>query len=156
MGGPPPSSGGGTNPALIVVLCVLVLGAIVGAAILLTGGDDDDEPTAATTTVPGDPGDPGQITLPSTTEGTAPTTTEGGSTGSGEGGPPSEPPSSDDPTLAGYADDCYQGDMQACDDLFRESDLGSELEDYGDTCGERLVVNPNYCVDALPNPEPPA
>jgi hypothetical protein len=159
--GPPPS-GGNKNPALIVVLVVLVIGAVIGGAILLTsGGDDDDEPTAGTT-IPGQPGDPGDITLPEVPDGgdtTLPDVSlpDIGDIGSDEGGPPAEPPDDGgDATLGGYADSCYQGDMQACDDLFMESDSGSELEDYGDTCGRRFDVSHGFCVNALPNPEPPS
>jgi hypothetical protein len=164
MGGPPPMGpppGGNKNPALIIVLVVLVIGAVIGGAILLTSGDDDDEPTAGST-VPGQPGEPGDITLPEAGDTTLPSVSlpdigDIGDVGSDEGGPPAEPPSDGgDATLGGYADSCYQGDMQACDDLFMESDSGSELEDYGDTCGRRFDVSHGFCVNALPNPEPPS
>ncbi|PYF99060.1 hypothetical protein SAMN05216184_10982 [Georgenia satyanarayanai] len=35
-------------------------------------------------------------------------------------------------------DSCAEGDAQACDDLYLESPVGSEYEEYGDTCGGRF------------------
>jgi len=43
----------------------------------------------------------------------------------------------DDPYLDGLWDACDAGDMQACDDLFRDSPFGSIYEDFGDSCGNR-------------------
>jgi hypothetical protein len=43
----------------------------------------------------------------------------------------------DDPRLDQLQDACETGDMGACDDLFRESPLGSRYERFGDSCGER-------------------
>jgi hypothetical protein len=53
----------------------------------------------------------------------------------------------DDPALDALWDSCEAGDMAACDDLFRESPVGSEYEDFGDTCGNRTDGS-TYCVDA--------
>jgi hypothetical protein len=59
----------------------------------------------------------------------------------------------DDADLDQYADDCYDGDMGACDDLYRESPRSSAYELYGGTCAGR---QPNadaskvFCVDAFP------
>ncbi|WP_152188715.1 hypothetical protein [Georgenia satyanarayanai] len=35
-------------------------------------------------------------------------------------------------------DACAAGDALACDDLYLESPVGSEYEEYGDTCGDRF------------------
>lgn len=59
----------------------------------------------------------------------------------------------DDAEFDAYAEDCHDGDMAACDDLFLLSPLGSAYELYGGTCAGR---QPNsearrvYCVDAFP------
>jgi hypothetical protein len=59
----------------------------------------------------------------------------------------------DDPELDDYAEECHDGDMQACDDLFELSPLDSAYELYGGSCAGR---QPNaearsvYCVDAFP------
>ncbi len=43
-----------------------------------------------------------------------------------------------DPVLDEYADACFAGDFQACDDLLYESPPLSEYEEYGGTCGGRV------------------
>ena len=55
-----------------------------------------------------------------------------------------------DPTMDAFADACYAGDMQACDDLYDESPFGSAYEAYGDTCaGRQPAGSGQYCVDAF-------
>lgn len=59
----------------------------------------------------------------------------------------------DDPDLDEFAEECFDGDMEACDALYRESPRSSAYELYGGTCAGR---QPNadaskvYCVDAFP------
>ena len=59
----------------------------------------------------------------------------------------------DDAEFDEYAEDCFDGDMEACDDLYRESPRSSAYELYGGTCAGR---QPNadaskvFCVDAFP------
>lgn len=36
------------------------------------------------------------------------------------------------------ADECFEGDLAACDDLFFQTPIGSDFEEYGTTCGGRL------------------
>ncbi len=43
----------------------------------------------------------------------------------------------DDPVLDGLWTACADGDYAACDQLYRESPLGSAYERFGDSCGER-------------------
>jgi hypothetical protein len=59
--------------------------------------------------------------------------------GSGEL-PPGTPPEGlgDDPELDALAQDCFEGIMQACDDLYLRSDIDSAYETYGETCGGRV------------------
>jgi hypothetical protein len=52
----------------------------------------------------------------------------------------------DDARLDALWDDCEEGDFQACDDLYNDSEYGSAYEDFGDTCGERNTPQ-GYCVD---------
>ena len=59
----------------------------------------------------------------------------------------------DDPALDQLADDCYRGDMQACDDLYWDSAIGSAYEDYGNTCGGRVPEGVFNCVE-LDDPVP--
>jgi hypothetical protein len=59
----------------------------------------------------------------------------------------------DDAELDGYAEDCHDGDMAACDDLFRLAPLGSAYELYGGSCAGRqsnTEARAVYCVDAFP------
>jgi hypothetical protein len=62
-----------------------------------------------------------------------------GYTGSGV---PSDPPSPADRDFDvrfdGDAQDCHDGDMSACDDLYAETPVGDPYEEYGSTCGGRL------------------
>lgn len=50
--------------------------------------------------------------------------------------PPQEP--GPDPVLDAYAQDCFAGELQACDDLFFESPPLSGHEEYGASCGGRV------------------
>ncbi|MBN1091642.1 hypothetical protein JKP75_03065 [Blastococcus sp. TML/M2B] len=59
----------------------------------------------------------------------------------------------DDPELDDYAEECHDGDMQACDDLFNQSPVGSAYELYGGSCAGRQSntdARQVYCVDAFP------
>jgi hypothetical protein len=40
--------------------------------------------------------------------------------------------------LDAYAGSCFDGELQACDDLFYESPPMSAYEEYGVTCGGRV------------------
>jgi hypothetical protein len=71
-----------------------------------------------------------------------------------DAGPPAPPPSGD-PALDPLAQDCYQGNMDACDALFLRSEIGSPYEDYGFSCGGRLPVSMESCIVAIPSPLPP-
>ena len=46
-------------------------------------------------------------------------------------------------------DGCLAGDGAACDDLYFQAPIGSEYEEYGDTCGGRYEVSPGLCETAL-------
>ena len=49
-----------------------------------------------------------------------------------------EPGDFDDAEFDGLAADCFDGDLAACDELFRVTPVGSAAEAYGSTCGGRL------------------
>ncbi|MGH9186904.1 MAG: hypothetical protein ACRD0U_13975, partial [Acidimicrobiales bacterium] len=66
-----------------------------------------------------------------------------------EAGPPAPPTGlGDDPELQPLAESCFAGDMTACDDLYFDSEPGSDYEQYGATCGGRADIT-SYCVDAF-------
>jgi hypothetical protein len=53
-----------------------------------------------------------------------------------------------DPVFNGQAQNCHDGDMQACDDLYDNSDPMSRYEQYGMTCGGRVKpFDVDYCTD---------
>ena len=55
-----------------------------------------------------------------------------------------------DPALDELAQFCFDGDLQACDDLWRDSDEGTSYHDYGDTCaGRQPLGTGTWCVDAF-------
>ncbi len=54
----------------------------------------------------------------------------------------------DDAGLDALWEACEAGDLQACDDLYRYSPIGSGYEAYGDSCGERQPLDTGrWCVD---------
>lgn len=48
--------------------------------------------------------------------------------------------------------ECSDGNMASCDDLYLQAPYGSEKERYGDTCGGRLDKPQGYCQE-LTNPD---
>jgi hypothetical protein len=53
-----------------------------------------------------------------------------------------------DPVLDAYAQGCFDGDLQSCDDLFVESPPLSPYEEYAGTCGGRVKAwTVPYCTD---------
>lgn len=55
----------------------------------------------------------------------------------------------DDAGLDALWVNCQNGLMQACDDLYQDSPVGSEYEYFGSTCGELFVDNPpEFCTEA--------
>jgi len=67
--------------------------------------------------------------------------------------PATQPPTGlgTDPAMDAYAQGCFDGDMEACDDLYRESPLASAYETYGDTCaGRQPPASGRYCTESFP------
>ena len=61
----------------------------------------------------------------------------------------------DDPALDALAQACFDGDMQACDDLFDTAPIGSPYMSYGDTCAGRQAPGTlNYCRVTFPTAVP--
>lgn len=132
-----------TRPALVLLAAGALTLSACGSGVS-EGGDEgaaDVEVTLADPTVP-------EATTSTTSAGAEPTTTtEGGATATtaggedGEDGEVPEPTSpdglGDDPELDALAQDCFDGDFSACDQLFFESPVESDYEAYGDSCGGR-------------------
>ena len=55
-----------------------------------------------------------------------------------------------DPALDQLAQQCYDADMQSCDDLYQRAPADSDYETYGDTCAGRQPEDTRrYCTDAF-------
>lgn len=125
---------------LLVVLAaafVLVLAACGGGVEENGGGDVTVATTADTKPDTGD--------TTATTADTTDTTAAGGN----EDIPPGQDPRNilgDDQALNDLANQCFDGDMGACDDLFAQTPVDSDLEAYSQTCGGRIDE-----VDGAPN-----
>lgn len=55
----------------------------------------------------------------------------------------------DDPALDALWDACEAGDAQACDDLYLDSPLWSEYEEFGGSCGGRFPGTDQYCTELM-------
>jgi hypothetical protein len=126
---PPWGQGGATSgkgSTVAVVLAALAALVVAGVAVALfvgLGSDDDGD----------NGGSGGDSSIPAAT---------------------SEPEGlGDDPEFDEYAEECHDGDMEACDDLFRQSPPDSAYELYGGTCAGRQSnadASKVYCVKAFP------
>jgi hypothetical protein len=113
---------------------------------------DDGTGTATTFGQPDTTAGPGGSTTTSGPETTTTTEASAVTTGSANNLPDPEPvPGGTDAQLNELAQQCHDGDMQACDDLYTESEIGSEYEAYGNSCGGRVPDNSLYCVDVYPD-----
>lgn len=127
-----------TSLRVLCLVGIAVLGlAACGSGVQETAVDSGATPTSV---------DAPDLTVPEATTTTeAPddtTTTEADTTdttaASGDVPEPQEPGDlGDDPELDALAQDCFDGDFGACDQLFFDSPVDSDYEAYGDSCGGR-------------------
>lgn len=148
-GGYGPGGPGGGAPrnrgpmiALIVAGVVVLAGVVVALVLLL--GRHGSTPTA------------GRAAASSArTSSSAPFGTPSSAPRSGNG---TVPPATQQPTGLGndsqlnqYAQQCYGGNMDSCDYLYLESDVGSSYEKYGDTCaGRQPEQTDRLCSESFP------
>lgn len=133
----------------------LIIAAVIAvASIVLVSGQNPDlrglppfsasaagtpsSPVTSSEARPGDGETTGTTALPS---GTEPST--GGTTTEDPGSsllPPGEDPGrlGDDPEFDRLANECFDGTMESCDELYFGSPIDSDYERYGDTCGGRV------------------
>ena len=69
---------------------------------------------------------------------TTDTTDDGGDDSTDDGG---------DEDLEGLRDDCADGDFVACDDLYFGAEVGSDLEEFGSTCGGIADPQDGFCTE---------
>ncbi|WP_436694845.1 hypothetical protein [Geodermatophilus sp. CPCC 205506] len=136
-GGPagPPAGGSKRGKLIALVIAAVVVLAAVGVGLFLLLGGDDDPTTARETTAAT------SSAAPSTSPSPSPSASSTSASPSDEGDevPAGQPPGAlgDDPVLDGLADACFEADWAACDTLYFDSEIGSEYESYGETCGGR-------------------
>jgi hypothetical protein len=147
-GGQPPKGGRNTLIALIIA-GVVVVAAIGVALFLVLGKNGTTIATGATATA---------MSGPTAASSSGPSSSSSSSSADGAS---SIPPAGalpeglgDDPVLDRYAQSCYDGDMNACDTLYNDSEVGSDYETYGGTCAGRQPISNSdvvYCTDAFPS-----
>jgi hypothetical protein len=53
-------------------------------------------------------------------------------------------------SLDRLAEECFDGEMESCDDLYLDAPGGSEYATYGDTCAGRQPANTRrFCSDVF-------
>ncbi len=139
---------------------VAVIAVVIAGVFFLTQDDDDDDDTASgnTTQQPNDnddgDGDSDGSDGDGNTDGSGDTDGDTVIDDSGAG-PPTEPPTGDT-EFDDLAEDCYEGEMRACDELYNVTPAGSDYEEYGDTCGGRWPVSARpSCQAIISDPLPP-
>jgi hypothetical protein len=132
---------------------VAAIAAVLGLGVVLVLTDDDDDGGAS------GPDRTTEISTDISTDLDTQDSTDVGpaspddTAGSGEIPEAAQEPDGlgDDSELDGLAEDCFDGEMDACDDLFLEADAGSEYERYGDTCAGRQEAHTGVlCKVAFP------
>ncbi|MGH9139143.1 MAG: hypothetical protein ACRD0G_19205 [Acidimicrobiales bacterium] len=131
---------------------VLALFLLPFAFTLVACGDDDGGDDAAEETTTTEEEDDEETTTTEEEDADEDDADDGGDVGNVEIGDAEEPPELGDPEAQDLADECFDGDMQACDDLitFAESP-DDDVYEYSGTCGGRVDLD-----DALTDPDDPA
>jgi len=157
--GPPGGPGGqrpkgSRNTLIALVVAGVVVLAAIGVALFLVLAKGDTSTAGATATGSGASSGSSERTPSSSASASssADSSTPGGASGIPPAGA-SPDGLGDDPVLDQYAQSCHDGDMNACDTLYNDSDVGSAYETYGGTCGGRQPASNSdvvYCTDAFP------
>ncbi|GAA4304005.1 hypothetical protein [Klenkia terrae] len=139
----PPKSKG---PLIALAIgAVVVVAAIVVGLVLFLGDDDDSGTTAAPTSTSAS----SSAASSSSSSGSSSSSSSGGGSGGGSGSvPEGTAPSGlgDDAELDQLAEQCFAEDWAACDTLWLTSDVGSDYETYGETCGGRNDPSAGQCA----------
>jgi hypothetical protein len=129
----------GRGPAWAIAAAVLAL-ATVGAAALVAGGISEDGDGDAGGIFGSDSGyssGPADPTSPFGSDPGSPFGEDVDTDVEGARIPVDESDAEYDPYFDELAQGCRAGDLDACDDLYYATPVGSEYEDYGTTCGGR-------------------
>lgn len=111
---------------------LLLLASVLLLVLAACGGGVEENGGGADVTV--------SDTKPDTTDTTGATATTTAGDDNGDLPPGQDPRNilGDDQALNDLANQCFDGDMQACDDLFAQTPVDSDLEAYSQTCGGRI------------------
>jgi len=123
---------GGSKKGLLIggaVLAAILIGLLAWLALKDDDGDDSDTDTVAQTTQPEDEATDDTADDTATTESTEAT----------------EDTVGDDASAEELRDACTDGDFAACDQLYFLSELGSDDEEFGSTCGDRAEPQSGFC-----------
>jgi hypothetical protein len=128
---------------VLVAVAVLLVGVVAVPFLVLRSGNPDpgDVATSATSTPTELPSGSASTSEPPAGDQSIP--------------PAAAPPDGlgDDPVLDQLAQSCYDGDMEACDTLYAQSESDSLYELYGGTCAGRQDVSDVdsvFCTRAFP------
>ncbi|MBA3523512.1 MAG: hypothetical protein H0T85_02945 [Geodermatophilaceae bacterium] len=160
----PPRPGRPDTNAYLGLAVGLVIAAVIAVAtIVLVSGEDPDLRGLPPFTASATGTDPDAAPSGSTAgTGTKAPTSDGGS-----GGPTDTEPSTttedpgssvlppgaepgglgDDPEFNRLTNECFDGNMESCDELYFSSPIDSDYEAYGDSCGGRVGIDDfSLCV----------
>jgi hypothetical protein len=167
-GAPPPKSTNSTLIALVVAGVVLLAAAGVGLWLVVRDVGDSTTAAGSSTSASTDPsssssGSSSPSSSQSSSLSSSPSSGRSSSPSSGRGtsAPPTGraiPPATvppqglgNDPQLDQYAQTCHDGDMAACDTLFKQSEAASRYQAYGDSCaGRRPLGTDVSCTVSFP------
>src|SRR3954471_17644726 len=159
-GAPPPKSTNSTLIALVVAGVVLLAAAGVGLWLVVRDVGDSTTAAGSSTSASTDPSSSSSgSSSPSSSESSGPSSSpsSGRSTSAPPNGreipPATVPPQGlgNDPQLDQYAQTCHDGDMAACDTLFKQSEAASRYQAYGDSCaGRRPLGTDVSCTVSFP------
>ncbi|MBM7807478.1 hypothetical protein JOD57_003315 [Geodermatophilus bullaregiensis] len=138
----PPTGRRNLVVALSVAGVLLIAGLAVGLFFLLRG--DDTTPVADPTT-----SGSASSSSPSSGSSSSSPSSPGGGGAAGQATPPTGLGPDPDGRYQPLAEACFDGDLAACDDLWRTSPTGSQYEQYAGTCAGRVDYEVAACEQRL-------
>jgi hypothetical protein len=138
--------------AIVVAAVVVLVAVAVGLVFLLRGDGDPDPGSTATATSASRSQSPSSSSASPSSSSASPSSPSAPSSspsGAPEEVPAGQPPGTlgDDPELDVLVEGCFAADWTACDTLYFDSDVGTEYESYGETCGGRNEPVSGGCED---------
>jgi hypothetical protein len=135
---------------------IVVLAAVVVALILILGSDNGDNAATAAGHSPGSATETDSPSREGSSSSAGPSSSSDASSGSGEIPPATVTPDGlgDEPVLEQLAQECYDGNMVSCDDLYQETkddESYAAYTEYADTCaGRQASGTSEFCSNVFP------